>query len=95
MDRGTIRGKVLTGMARYDSDHDYEPFDDEYTHDDEEVDLVDCPECGAEVYEDSVRCTVCGSYITHTTRAGNGKSLAWIVLGLLGIVAVCVVMTFG
>lgn len=82
-------------MQRFDSDADYEDFDDDYTHDDEEADLVDCPECGAEIYEDSVRCPVCGSYITHTTNVWSGKSLAWIVLGLLGIVAVCVVMTLG
>jgi uncharacterized paraquat-inducible protein A len=79
-------------MQQYDSDDDYEDFDDDSTHDDEEVDLVECPECRAEVYEDSVQCPVCGNYITHTTSVWSGKSLAWIVLGLLGIVATVVAL---
>jgi uncharacterized paraquat-inducible protein A len=83
-------------MPQYDSDEyldDYEDFDDDITRDDEEVDLVECPECGAEVYEDSVQCPVCGSYVTHSTSVWQGKSLQWVVLGLLGIVAVIYVLT--
>lgn len=83
-------------MQRYDSDEyldDYEDFDDDLTHDDEEVDLVECPKCHAEVYEDSVQCPVCGSYITHSTSVWQGKSLTWVVLGLLGIIAVIYVFT--
>jgi hypothetical protein len=83
-------------MQRYDSDEyldDYEDFDDDTTGDDEDVDVTECPECGTEVYEDSVQCPVCGSYITHSTNVWRGRSLPWVVLGLLGIVAVIYVLT--
>jgi uncharacterized paraquat-inducible protein A len=32
----------------------------------EEEPTVPCPECDAEVHEDSIRCPVCGTYITWT-----------------------------
>ncbi len=83
-------------MQQYDSDEyldDYEDFDDDITDDHEEADLVECPECRAEVYEDSVQCPICGSYITHSTSVWKGKSLPWVVLGLLGIIAVIYAMT--
>jgi hypothetical protein len=65
------------------------PYDDS---DDEPTETVPCPECGAEVYEDAVQCPVCGSYITHGAGAWSGRSLWWIILGLLGIVAAIVAL---
>lgn len=84
--------------SRFDSyDNSLEDceYPDEDYDDDEEVDLVECPECGAEVYEDAVACPVCGTYITHSTSVWEGKSLAWVVIGLLGILAVIYVFTMG
>ena len=59
--------------------------DDEYSDDD--TCTVACPQCRAEVYEDAVRCSHCGNYITHDTRVWSGRPWWWIVLGLLGVLA--------
>ena len=55
---------------------------------DELTETVPCSQCGAEIYEDAVRCPACGTYITHDTSVWSGRSGWWIVLGLLGILAV-------
>lgn len=52
----------------------------------------DCPLCGGEVYEDAVRCPSCGEYLEagFATRDGgpwSGRSVWWVALGLLGMVA--------
>ncbi len=56
--------------------------------DDDEGTTVSCPECGAEVYDDADQCNACGWFLVHDTRVWSGRSYWWIVLGLLGIVAV-------
>lgn len=47
-----------------------------------------CPSCGLEVYEDTERCPICGDYITPNWSALRGMPWRWIVMGLLGFVAV-------
>ncbi len=37
------------------------------------------------IYDDAVRCPVCGEYITFATSPWQGKPWWWIVVGLLGI----------
>ena len=76
---------------------DNQPFDDydtdEYEDDDydESSELRPCPVCGAEIYEDSLRCPVCGNYITFKAAGPwSGKPVWWIVLGVLGSIAVVV-----
>ena len=64
-------------------------YPDEDLEDDDLSETLPCPECGAEVYEDSERCPHCGHYIT--TGSGSlwaGRPAWWVLLGLLGIVAV-------
>jgi zinc ribbon protein len=63
-------------------------FPDEDEFDDDSSLTVECPECGAEIYEDAVQCPVCGTYVTH--RAGHvwsGRPTWWIAVGVLGILA--------
>ena len=63
---------------------------------DDESETSPCPHCGADVYEDSVQCPVCGEYIT--SGGGNqwaGRSAWWILLGLLGVGAVLWVLLAG
>jgi hypothetical protein len=75
---------------------DWDDTDDEWPEeadDDEENVVVACPACGAEMYEDAVRCPVCGEYVTHGHSAWEGRPLWWIVLGGVGIVAVIVVLS--
>jgi hypothetical protein len=74
-------------------DDEDEEFSDEYD-DETDAELVPCPECGASIYEESQQCPVCGSYITFGTSPFSGRSVAWIVLGLLGILATVAVLVF-
>ena len=73
-------------------EEDDEFSDDEYTDDDQSdddsTDMVTCPQCGAEIYADAVRCPVCENYVTHGSHALSDRPLWWILLGLAGIVAV-------
>jgi len=62
--------------------------DDDYDYDDELTDTLPCPRCGAEVYQDAPQCPACGSYITHTTNVWSSRPAWWVVLGLLGTLAV-------
>jgi hypothetical protein len=72
--------------------------DEEYPDEPTDVDIedddatIDCPACGAAVYEDAPHCPHCGHWLTEADRRGDGGLLAgrpwwWIVLGLLGLVA--------
>lgn len=56
--------------------------------DDEETEVLPCPACGAEVYEDAERCPHCGDFIVRRLRGWEGKPWWWLALGLLGIGAV-------
>ena len=80
------------------TDDEPEPWDEETWRDDEEDDedededeetaVLACPSCGGEVYEDAERCPLCGDYIVRRLRAWEGRPTWWIVIGLVGIVAV-------
>ena len=72
---------------------DFDDFDDDSAEDGSET--IRCPECRAEIYEDAVRCPHCGSYITADTSPWSGRSLSWIALGLLGIIAMVLALVLG
>lgn len=76
----------------YEDDDEWQDDDDwsSETDDDDVSYTVDCPECGAEVYEDAERCPACGSYIVlgATGSVWQGRPAWWIILGLLGVIAV-------
>ncbi|GAA4429669.1 hypothetical protein [Bremerella cremea] len=77
--------------------HDSDEYDDEDWIDDEPEDddqdyTITCPECGAEVYEDADVCPICLHAIIRDTSPWAGKSLGWVVLGMLGIIAMIVAM---
>jgi DNA-directed RNA polymerase subunit RPC12/RpoP len=67
-----------------DDKSDDEEFPEDSDFGDEEPNTIRCPECGAEVYDDAVQCPTCGSYLPADTSPWSGRSLWWIVLGLLG-----------
>ena len=73
---------------------DVREYPDEDDDGDEAVTLP-CPCCGAEIDEEAVRCPHCGSYITHSSNLWSGRSLWWIVLGVLGILAVILSLSIG
>ena len=78
----------------YDDLGDLEYPDESDDHDDEAA-LVDCPECGGAIYEEAEQCPLCGAYVTHRSSLWTGRSLWWIVLGVLGIAAVILVLALG
>jgi hypothetical protein len=81
----------MTFRPRFDDPDDEFRDDDDCPEEDDADDLsetIPCPECGAEVYEDAVRCPRCGTYITADTHPWSGRPVWWILLGLVGVVAV-------
>lgn len=74
-------------MSSRDSYDESDDFDDDYPDDDSEVELVRCPKCGAEVYEDAEQCPECGEWITFSTHPFAGRSFWFILIGVLGIAA--------
>ncbi len=75
----------------WDDDWPEEDWDeDNWDDDDVESYTVACPECGTDVYEDAEQCPACGNYIVHSSSAyvWQGRPVWWIVIGLLGIIAV-------
>ncbi|MEX0937150.1 MAG: zinc ribbon domain-containing protein [Pirellulales bacterium] len=56
------------------------------------ADTLPCPECGEEIYEEAERCPYCGTYVIFHSSVWAGRSTAWIVLGLVGVVAVVVAL---
>ena len=67
-------------------------FPEEDGPDDDLSETVPCAQCGAEIYEDAVRCPACGAYVAHASSVWSGRPAWWIVLGLLGILAVILVL---
>lgn len=86
----------MPGDDRWFEEPGDELRDDEFPEEDEPDDdlseTVPCPQCGAEVYEDAVRCPACGAYITYPSSVWSGRPGWWILLGLLGILAVILVL---
>lgn len=55
-------------------------------------DVVPCPSCGREVYEDAERCPHCGDWITP--RAGGPLPWVWVVAALLALAGMVVITIF-
>lgn len=71
-------------------DPDPDTDSNDLASDDELSETVSCAQCGTEIYEDAFQCPVCGAYVTGDSRRGaawSGRPGWWIVLGLLGILA--------
>ncbi len=67
--------------------HDRE-YPDEDDGDDDQLDIIQCPQCQRHIYEEAEQCPHCGHYITADTRVWSGKPWWWIALALLGAAAV-------
>ena len=80
-------------------DLDDREFPDEDDGDDDTIDTEsptrECPDCGADVYEDVEQCPRCGAWITADTSAWSGRSLGWLILGVLGILALIWALSLG
>ena len=82
------------------SEWDDDELEDEAWTDEDELDEDDdsytaaCPECGIEIYADADVCHACGHFIIHESSAWQGRSTWWVVLGVLGIIAVIFAIAF-
>ena len=70
----------------WDEEEDWEPTD--YGDESDATELLPCPHCGAPVYEESQRCPACGDYIVFESNPFFGRPAWWIILGMLGVIAV-------
>jgi hypothetical protein len=75
----------------YDEDDDFDDPEPD-VDDDDSPELLACPHCGEQIYEEADQCPHCGDYITHSTSPLAGRSIWFIVLGVAGIVATIVAL---
>ena len=54
-----------------------------------------CPSCGAAIYEDAEQCAACGDYVVFSEPALSGWPWWFVLLGLAGIVAVILTLSWG
>jgi len=70
-----------------DDDHDDDSWDDEGDDLDDAADddadgddsTMPCPHCGADIYEDAVRCPVCERYLTQEEIRTTSKP-RWVIV---------------
>ncbi|MGQ9576203.1 MAG: hypothetical protein ACUVUC_12875 [Thermoguttaceae bacterium] len=67
---------------------DADQYPDGPNFDESGPDTIRCAKRGADVYDDAVQCPSCGCYVMEDTSPWAGRSLWWIVLGLLGFAAI-------
>ena len=81
-------------MPTYDSqlDDEFDPNDPlpaDLSDDDDDAALIECPACGAEVYEEAEQCPHCGEWIIHSAAA-RGRHWIWIAGAILALAAMIV-----
>lgn len=70
-----------------------EPDEFGWPEDDAPAETISCPACGGEVYEDAPQCPACGEFIVHDTGALSGKPGWYVLLAVLGVLAVVAVLS--
>lgn len=74
--------------SQWSDDLDDDEYPDEYDDDEQlESDVVECPQCGAEIYEDAEQCPNCGAYVSFSSSPWSDRPWWWIVLGVLGMLS--------
>lgn len=75
----------------YDAETDYDPDNPETypagLYVDNDRALIPCPHCRAEIDEESEQCPKCRMYLTKEDTPREGKSVAWIILMALALLA--------
>jgi hypothetical protein len=75
----------------FDADDDYAGFD---TSEDDEDPTIDCPHCGAEVYDDAEQCPACGRYLTEEDAPAKLPPL-WILIGVVVCILIVIAWMVG
>ena len=77
---------------------DDHPLEDwEFPETDENEDVSEtraCPSCGAAIYEDAEQCPTCGEYVAFSRAAILGWPWWLVALGLAGILAAILTMSW-
>ena len=61
---------------------------------DDELTTAPCPSCGAEIYDDSPQCPVCGEYILSGAGTSHRWPLWMVIIAAVALVAfVCYILT--
>jgi hypothetical protein len=77
----------------YPSESDDDGWDDFDEESNDETEIIRCPNCGADVYEDAEQCPSCLEYITTTSSIWSDRPWWWVALGLAGIIAVILALS--
>jgi hypothetical protein len=64
-------------------DNEYPEPDDA---DENGSETIQCPHCGASIYEEAFECPYCGEYVTPSTSPWAGRPLWWLMLAGLGVI---------
>ena len=69
----------------WQEDDESGPEDEDSSWDDEDDSnaTVECSSCGADVYEDAVRCPACGDFMTPASGSFVGRPGWWILVAAL------------
>ncbi len=70
----------------FDEDDRDAPLEQDVDADDEANEILPCPSCGQEVFEDAERCPYCGDWITPGS-AGGRLHWVWMIAGVLALAA--------
>ena len=73
-------------MTFQDDDQEWQAEFEEFQDDHPEV--LPCPSCGAEVYEETQRCPHCGEWIMPLATSARRKSRWWIIAAVLALIAI-------
>lgn len=68
-------------------------FDEDWPAEDDSTEVVPCPVCGADIYEDAPQCPACGEYVIPDTSVWSGKPTWYLLLALAGLAAVILVLS--
>jgi len=74
--------------SAWEEDDEDPDFDEDWDPEQDEPAVVACPNCGAEVIEETQKCPSCGEWIVLPTNPWLEKPVWWVLLGLLGTGAV-------
>lgn len=66
---------------------------DDWAEDDDETPTTRCPNCRGEVYTEADSCPHCGEFLTGDSAPLDAKPKWFVALGLLGILAVVLVLS--
>jgi len=75
-------------MTCQEDEPEWEAEFEEFQHD--EPEMLPCPFCSAQVYEETQRCPHCGNWIMPLAASTRSRSKLWIIAAILALIAIIV-----